>query len=109
MRSSALLHHEAGARAQELREQLGLIETALAFPRGVQRDRNDKVEPATAQARIVERFDQPIGDGMAQMNLMPVLEVEQDLAHHAAAAIGRDGGGRNADGGGRNWRRRTFR
>jgi hypothetical protein len=51
------------------------------------------LKPPISQTRIVERLDQPLGDRMAEMNLMSVFEIEQDFAHHTAAAIGRDRGG----------------
>src|SRR4051812_35579830 len=54
--------------------------------------RHDDVEPATLQPRIIQGFDKPVGDRMPQVNLVPVLEVVDNLSHDAAAAIGGDSG-----------------
>src|SRR6476620_8968028 len=79
-----ICHRQTCTRAQELREELGLIETALAFPRRMQRDRDNEIKTPVAQARIVESLDQPLGHRMTQVNLRPVFEIVYDLAHHPA-------------------------
>ncbi len=58
----------------------------------MERNRNDQVEAPVAQARIVHRFAQPFREGMTKMALPAVLEVVDEFAHEAAAAISRHGG-----------------
>src|SRR4051794_31733766 len=75
-------------RREPFGEERGLVEAALAFPRRMKRDRNDEVEVSAAQPQIVETFAKPSRDRMAEMALLPVFELMQNVANEAPAAIG---------------------
>ena len=109
MRSSALRTGMAVLRMQQFREQLGLIETALAFPRRMQRDRHDQIEAASREARIAQRLAQPIGERMAQMDLPAVFELVHDLPDDARGCDNPKPRHRSADADARNWRRKSCR
>src|SRR5262249_4409590 len=51
---------------------------------------NDDVESAITQSFIIQCRAQPVGNEMTQVNLAPVLESVNDLAHKSATAICRD-------------------
>jgi hypothetical protein len=85
-------HRNSEARRKALGKQSGLIETAFALFCRVQRNRNDRIERALAQSRIIERGDEPARDQMAKMNLPAVLEIENHMTRDAAASIGGDSG-----------------
>jgi hypothetical protein len=56
----------------------------------VERHGNNHVETPAAQAGIIQGFAEPLGQRMAQMPLLSVLEIVHQFAHDAAAAISRD-------------------
>jgi hypothetical protein len=58
----------------------------------MERHGNDRVEPATVQAWIIERLREPVGDWVPEMHLMPVFEFMDEFPHDAAAAVGGDCG-----------------
>src|SRR2546423_14921203 len=76
---------------QQIREQLGLVEAALALPGRMQWHRNDEIEAAAAETRIVQGFAQPVGHGMPKMALSRVLELMDQPANQTAAPVGGDG------------------
>src|SRR5205823_5014852 len=78
--------------AQPIGQQFSLIETALALSRGMKRNGNDRVELAFAKPFVIERPHQPARDQMAQMDLAPVFEIENDVSNNAACAISRNRG-----------------
>src|SRR5437762_13797168 len=57
----------------------------------MKRDWNDEMEMALAQPRIIHRFPQPFREGMPQLYLAIVFELQNDKTNHTAAAISRDG------------------
>ncbi len=57
----------------------------------MERDWNDQVEAPAAQARIAQGLAEPFGQRVTQMPLTAVLEVVDEFANQAAAAVGRDG------------------
>src|SRR2546430_15349963 len=56
----------------------------------MKRDWNDEMEMALAQPRIVHRLPQPFRDGMPQLYLAIVFELQNDKTNQAAAAISGD-------------------
>lgn len=80
------------AVSQNLGEERGLVKAALAFARGMERDWHDHVETAAAQPRIIQRFAKPFRERVTKMALPAVLEVVDELANEAAAAISGDSG-----------------
>src|SRR2546430_4981185 len=73
-------------------QQCGLIETALALPRGMEWNGNDRVETPFAKTFVVEGGDQPPRDQVAKMNLPAVFKVEHDMANNPTAAKSRNRG-----------------
>src|SRR5436190_13552650 len=58
----------------------------------MQRDSNNQIKLSRAQSNIVHRFQQPIGNGMTEMQLTIVFELQNNKANDTATAIGGDGG-----------------
>src|SRR6476646_5662805 len=57
----------------------------------MKRDRDNEIEMPRAQPRINHRFLQPFRDGMPQLQLAIVLELQKDKTNDPAAAISRHG------------------
>ena len=55
-------------------------------------DWNNEIEMPRAQARIIHRFPQPFRDGMPQLQLAIVFELQNDKTNDPAAAISGYGG-----------------
>jgi hypothetical protein len=68
-------NRNAKMRNEAFGKQTCLIETALALPRRMQRNRNYGVETAVAQAWILERCNDPLCDKVPKMNLFSVFEI----------------------------------
>ena len=75
---------------ESLGEKCGLIETALALPRRMQRNGNDGIETALVQSGIIESGNKPTRDKMPEMNLFSVFEIQNHVARDSAAAISGD-------------------
>src|SRR5260370_30134233 len=73
-------------RAQQFRKQGRLIETAFAFPSRMQWNRDNNIKLPSPQSIILECSEKPACYEMPQMNLASVFEIEDDAAHHSAAA-----------------------
>src|SRR5215471_11316548 len=58
----------------------------------MERNGNDRVEMAFAQALVVERRNESARNEMAQMNLSAVFEIEDNVPNDSAAAIDRNSG-----------------
>src|SRR5438067_7806393 len=80
-----------GGGSQQLSQERRLIESALAFPGWVKRNRNDDVEVPAAEARIAQGFAKPSGHGIAKVTLLCVFEFVHQFANQPAAAVGCDG------------------
>src|SRR2546423_15181785 len=81
------LRGEIDRGGEEIGEQLGLVKSALALPGRMKRHRNDEIEVAAAEARIVGRFAKPGGDGMAEGAVARVLALMNETAHQTAAPV----------------------
>ena len=58
----------------------------------MKRNRDNDIEISTAQTRIAHGFLQPFRNGMPQMQLTIVFELQDDKTNNAAATIRGDGG-----------------
>ncbi len=67
----------------------GLVELALAPPRGVQRHGHQGVHGRLAQARVFKAIGHPRAELMPQVEIPAILEAMDEIAHHAAGAIRR--------------------
>ncbi len=57
----------------------------------MQRHRNDEIEMTAAEPRVAQGLAEPGGEGIAQVTLLSVFEIVDQLADEAAAAIGGHG------------------
>src|SRR4051812_16865569 len=76
---------------QQIREELGLVEPALAFPGRMKRHRNDEIEMAAVQPRIVQSLAKPARYRMSQIGLFCVLKLVDEPANQTPASVGGNG------------------
>jgi len=74
----------------EFCQERSLVEPALAFARGMERDRYDEIEVAAAEPRVAQTFRKPACDGITEVALPAVFELMENFANKPAAAIDRD-------------------
>src|ERR1051325_11857354 len=78
---------DQGGGREELRYQRRLVEATLPFARPMQRHRHDEIEAPAAQPRIAQAFAEPARDRMAEVTLLSVLKLMENVANEPAAAI----------------------
>src|SRR4051794_6699829 len=54
----------------------------------MQRHRNDEIETAAAQPRVIQGFAEPPGEGIAKVALVSVFEFVDQLANKATTSVG---------------------
>src|SRR5438045_8148490 len=84
-------HGHCRERREQLGDERGLVESALAFARRMQRHGDNDVEMPAAQARVVETFAEPFRDGITEVALLSVFELMQNSPNETAATVGGDG------------------
>ena len=83
-------HRRVGSSAQLIREQISLIEAALAKPCGMQRNRNQKIGRLELQPIIFQSFAEPFAERDPQVALTIVLKAMDELADYSATEVRRD-------------------
>jgi len=66
---------------QQLGQKSGLIESALAFARRMERHGDNQIEVPATQTRIAHGFTEPAGDGVTQVALLRVFEFVHEFAN----------------------------
>jgi len=83
-------HGRLECRGDKVCELFGLIELPFAFADRMQWDGDQEVGPRVLEARVLEGFQQPVGEGMAQMECAHVLEAVDAFPHEAAVPVSGD-------------------
>jgi hypothetical protein len=68
-----------------------LIKAAFTLSRGMEWNRDNRIELTLTNALIVESGYEPAYNQVSQMNLPAILKIQNDIPHDSAGAIGRDG------------------
>ena len=77
---------------EEIGEHVSLVELALALPRGVERDWNEKIRGLGCNSVVVHRLREPIAQCAAQVEVPVVFEAVDVFADDTAGQIRRDCG-----------------
>src|ERR1051326_4698682 len=78
---------DCGGGCEQFGYQRRLIEAALAFAGRMQWHRHDKIEMPAAKPRVAHAFAEPARDWMAEVALLSIFELMEDVANEAATAI----------------------
>jgi hypothetical protein len=89
--AEAVFHGQPQPGSGQDREDLGLVEFAFASARRVERHWHDSVRRPIGQPRIAESLGHHTGKQVAQVQLAVVFKLMNEVANHAAAAVGRGG------------------
>ena len=88
--TNSFQHRSSGridGQGDQVGEERGLIEAALAFPRGMKRNGHNDVETTTVETGIDETFRKPGRNRKAQVALTAILELVKNTADEAAAPV----------------------